>query len=201
MNSKDVNTFSDLEIVEKFRQTKDLSWVGIVFQRYSKFVFLIAMKYIKDVDYAKDIEMQVFEKMMNDLHNHQILNFKAWIYTVTKNQALLFLRKAKSQDEKNSKLKKDLKIDMENPIFDHPILENEIVSKEIVVRNALNELNEDQKYCIELFYFEEKSYKEIEEITGLTPMKVKSYIQNGKRNLKILLEKQKGLVLLFIFQC
>ena len=55
---------------------------------------------------------------------------------------------------------------------------------------SLEELNPEQKQCLILFYLEKKSYQEISENTGFSLMQVKSYIQNGKRNLKILLDKK-----------
>ena len=50
-------------------------------------------------------------------------------------------------------------------------------------------LNPEQKQTVELFYLQEKSYKEIVDQTGFSMNDVKSYIQNGKRNLKIMLSK------------
>ena len=55
---------------------------------------------------------------------------------------------------------------------------------------AMKELNPEQKQCVTLFYLQKKSYQEINEITGFSMLQVKSYIQNGKRNLKILIEKK-----------
>lgn len=55
---------------------------------------------------------------------------------------------------------------------------------------ALKELKADQKTCVELFYLKHMSYGDIVDVTGYDLKKVKSYIQNGKRNLKLKLEEQ-----------
>ncbi|HKZ68006.1 MAG TPA: sigma factor-like helix-turn-helix DNA-binding protein, partial [Chitinophagaceae bacterium] len=55
---------------------------------------------------------------------------------------------------------------------------------------ALKELNPEQQQCVTLFYLQKKSYQEISDATGFTMLQVKSYIQNGKRNLKLLIEKK-----------
>lgn len=60
--------------------------------------------------------------------------------------------------------------------------------------NALDEcidvLKKEQKECVKLFFLEKKSYQEVNELTGIDLKKVKSNIQNGKRNLKICLEEK-----------
>jgi len=56
--------------------------------------------------------------------------------------------------------------------------------------NAISNLNTEQRLCINLFYLKEKCYEEISMQTGYSLKQVKSYIQNGKRNLKIYLSQQ-----------
>jgi RNA polymerase sigma factor (sigma-70 family) len=76
---------------------------------------------------------------------------------------------------------------MENEIDPH---HDDVNEKEINLSNlneALKSLAEKQRICVELFYLQEKSYNEVAEITGFTMNEVKSFIQNGKRNLKIYL--------------
>jgi RNA polymerase sigma-70 factor (ECF subfamily) len=55
---------------------------------------------------------------------------------------------------------------------------------------SLEELGKEQKLCVILFYLEKRSYQEIALTTGYTLMQVKSYIQNGKRNLRLSIEKK-----------
>ena len=57
------------------------------------------------------------------------------------------------------------------------------------LEKCIEELQDEQKQCVELFYIRKKPYQTIVESTGFEMKKVKSYIQNGKRNLKICMEK------------
>jgi RNA polymerase sigma-70 factor (ECF subfamily) len=181
--------FSDNELITEYKDTKNNVFVGILYKRYSHLVLGLSLKYLKDEDEAKDAVMQIFEKLLSDLLKHQIEYFKSWLYSMSKNHCLMIIR------SKQSKLKKEIDIQihadsfMETESNLHP---NKAAEKEIqytLLEKAIEELNEDQKKCIELFYLKEKSYNEIVDITGYSLNEVKSFIQNGKRNLKIKLEK------------
>ena len=141
------------------------------------------MKYFKDEDNSKDAVMQVFEKLLLDLSKHEVQNFKAWLHTVAKNYCLMQLRK------KNP----------ETPLTDNLVVENastlhqeagpQLEEQLTLMEEALAQLSEQQKICVDLFYLQEKCYQEISDQTGYTMNEVKSFIQNGKRNLKIYMEK------------
>ncbi len=188
---------SDNQLVSLYKEQLDKEIVGELFKRYTRFVFLVSLKYLKNEDETKDALMQIFEKLFDDLLNHKIENFKSWLYMVTRNHCLMILRKKQSDLKKNQEFKKDTENFMENDYNLH-LKENE--AKELkanTVQNAVNQLNKEQKECIALFYFEEKSYADIARLTGYTEKKVKSYIQNGKRNLKNILSKE-GLTALML---
>jgi RNA polymerase sigma-70 factor (ECF subfamily) len=55
---------------------------------------------------------------------------------------------------------------------------------------ALTHLQDDQRQCLIWFYLEKLSYQQVAERGGYSLMQVKSHIQNGKRNLRLLLEKK-----------
>jgi len=189
---------SDNQLVSLYKEQLDKEIVGELFKRYTRFVFLVSLKYLKNEDETKDALMQIFEKLFDDLLNHKIENFKSWLYMVTRNHCLMILRKKQSDLKKNQEFKKDTENFMENDYNLH-LKENE--AKELkanTVQNAVNQLNKEQKECIALFYFEEKSYADIARLTGYTEKKVKSYIQNGKRNLKNILSKEGLTALMFI---
>jgi len=181
---KDIKAFSDEELIEKYKGDKNNLYLGELFERYIRFVFLISMKYLKDEDLSKDMAMQVFEKLSNDLLRFEIKNFKSWLHTVARNNCFMHLRAYKQVvilplEGKNDPLK-----NMETGYELHP---NDIDNHEVKLEQlekAIKALDEDQKQCIELFYIQEKSYKEVTEITGFSMNQVKSHIQNGKRNLK-----------------
>ena len=162
--------------------------MGILYKRYSHLVLGLSLKYLKDEDEAKDAVMQVFEKLLSDLLKFNIEYFKSWLYTFSKNHCLMIIR------TKQSKLKKEIDIQihadsfMETESSLHPNSAAEKEKQYTQLEKAIEELSLDQKKCIELFYLKEKSYNEIVEITGYSMNEVKSFIQNGKRNLKLKLE-------------
>lgn len=185
MHSEKLNSLNDIELVSKYKETSDKSVVGILFERYTHLVFGVCMKYLKNEDESKDAVMQIFEKLMTDLLKHEITNFKSWLHSVAKNYCLMQLRSGQTAAKKNEELKKDTSSFMENSYELHLNNTNE---KEVALNKleeAIQQLNTEQKNCIELFYLKEKCYHEIAETTGYSLIQVKSHIQNGKRNLKI----------------
>lgn len=183
------NHYSDNELITEYKSTKNNVFVGILYKRYSHLVLGLSLKYLKDEDEAKDAVMQIFEKLLSDLLKFNIEYFKSWLYTFSKNHCLMIIR------TKQSKLKKEIDLQihadsfMETETNSHL---NKTEEKEIqytLLEKAIEELNEDQRKCIKLFYLKERSYNEIVDETGYSLNEVKSFIQNGKRNLKIKLEK------------
>lgn len=141
------------------------------------------MKYLKDEDDSKDAVMQIFEKLLIDLKRHEVQNFKSWLHTVAKNYCLMQLRKKNPE----TPLTDNLVVEKEN--FLHREEGHELEERLTLMEEAIGQLNEQQKICVELFYLKEKCYQEISDQTGYTMNEVKSFIQNGKRNLKIYMEK------------
>jgi len=187
--TNNIEKLEDNEIISLYKKSKDKNLVGELYKRYTKFVFLISMKYLSNQEASQDAVMQIFEKLFEDLLKHEISNFKSWLHTVTRNHCFLILRTQNYIQKKDEELKKDLPIFMES--FDDLNQINEVEQEKQFqkLENAINELNDEQKICVKLFYLQDKSYNEIVDITGYDLKKVKSYIQNGKRNLKIILEK------------
>ncbi|HRH02424.1 MAG TPA: sigma-70 family RNA polymerase sigma factor [Bacteroidia bacterium] len=192
MNSNTINQhlLSDTELVLRYAQSNDVECFGILFTRYSSFVYAVCLKYLKDRDESKDASMQIFEKLTSDLKKHTITNFKSWLHTVTKNYCLMQLRKNKGIIEISSDQIHFIQPSMDFNQSLHQVEENE--KEELLTRleQAITKLNQEQKACIELFYIKEMSYQEISNITGYDLKSVKSFIQNGKRNLKILISKK-----------
>lgn len=178
---------SDIELIALYKTHGDRNIVGELFKRYSGFCFAVSMKYLKEEDACNDAVMSVFEKLFEYLHKHQIENFKSWLYSVVKNHCLLELRKSK-KTTRHINEEQVLENVMENRAFvyqgENVLLEDQLQELE----KAIPSLSKEQRTCIELFYLQEKSYQEVSQMTGYEMKKVKSYIQNGKRNLKIILE-------------
>lgn len=188
LNTNNRQGMSDAELIERYRYSYDNSYIGELFQRYSHMLFGVCLKYTKNEDRAKDMVMDVFEKVLTDLKRHQVENFRTWVYTVAKNQCLMDIRKEKRTDERHETYVNLSKEIME---FDLPQHLNGESQEETdrKLDEAIETLNKEQQECIKLFYFERRSYEEIESQTGYTYKQVKSYLQNGKRNLKIQLSK------------
>lgn len=186
------NQYSDLELIAEYKFTKNKLFVGILYKRYSHLVLGLSLKYLKNEDEAKDAVMQIFEKLFADLLKHQIEFFKSWLYTYSKNFCLMIIRTRQSKFKKEIELENNADLFMETESGLHLNKADEKEKQFIALENAINELKDEQKKCIDLFYLKEKSYIEIAEITGFTINEVKSYIQNGKRNLKIKLENTVG---------
>lgn len=186
------NQYSDLELIAEYKNTENKLFVGILYKRYSHLVLGLSLKYLKNEDEAKDAVMQIFEKLFKDLLKHQVEFFKSWLYTYSKNFCLMIIRTRQSKLKKEIELENNADLFMETESGLHLNKADEKEKQFEALENAINELKDEQKKCIDLFYLKEKSYVEIAEITGFTINEVKSYIQNGKRNLKIKLENTIG---------
>ena len=183
-NSKtNPSSLSDEELIEKFLETGDKHFFGVLFQRYTHLVFGACMKYLKNRDESEDAVMDIFEKLMSELKSHDVHNFKGWLYTVSRNHCLMKIRSEKKMQITNDGEKLEgLVVEMPEPMH----LSNK-VKQEIELTNleqAMTKLSDEQRTCLELFYLQEKCYNEVASITKYSLNEVKSYIQNGKRNLK-----------------
>lgn len=181
---KDFSAMSDEELLVAFAEKEELEILSTLYARYLTQVTGVCLKYLRAEDAAKDAVMEIFEELTEKVSRYEIKNFKSWLYTYSKNFCLMQLRKEKRNPESQS-LEDTF---VEKGTFEHPLIEEEN-QKVKFLPEALAQLSEEQKRCVELFFFEEKSYQEIEQITGFPLKKVKSYLQNGKRNLKIWYDK------------
>jgi RNA polymerase sigma factor (sigma-70 family) len=183
MNKEKKTDFTDKKLLEKFHETGDNQWLGILLQQYTLLLFGVCMKYLKDEEKAKDAVQQIFFKAIAELKKYKIEYFKSWLYMVARNYCLMQFR------DRYGKINTGLN---EN-ITEENFLLNEKKEKEEwlnAMESSLDELNDEQKNCVILFYLQKKSYNEICAATGFSAMQVKSNIQNGKRNLKVLIEKK-----------
>lgn len=179
---------SDGELIEKYRNGEDPGPIGVLFDRYIHLVYGVCLRYLKDPQAAEDAAMEVFESLFTLLKKHSVGRFPPWIHRVTTNHCLMILRRAKNRDNKKMKQFEENTdaIFMENDAFMHPLNEENHIPD---VVKAMEQLKDEQKICLRLFYFEQKSYRDVAGITGMDIKKVKSHIQNGKRNLKMILEQ------------
>lgn len=176
----------DKELLEKFYGDGNNQWLGILLQRYTMLLLGVCMKYVKNEEEAKDCVQQIFLKAITELQKYKVDYFKSWLYMVAKNHCLMIIR------DRNGKIAVELN-DKISPEEQDAFYKYELIEKDKVltlIEESLKELNEEQKQCVTLFYLEKKSYQQVAEITGYKMLQVKSFIQNGKRNLKLLVEKK-----------
>ncbi|MFT3933491.1 MAG: sigma-70 family RNA polymerase sigma factor [Chitinophagaceae bacterium] len=185
MNPDRYQHISDNALLEKFYAEKDNQWLGILLQRYTMLLLGVCMKYLKNEDDAKDSVQQVFLKAIAELHKYKVEYFKSWIYMVAKNHCLMRLRdrQGKTPAELNEQF---LLLEDETNGTQSHLDKDRLLD---AMTQAIETLNEEQKQCVTLFYLDKKSYTQIADATGYSMMQVKSYIQNGKRNLKIGVER------------
>lgn len=194
-----ISTYNDEELVTLYREKDIRAAVGELFKRHSLMCFTVCMKYLKDEDAAQDASMNIFENLFRDLKQHHIQNFRSWLHTVCRNYCLMELRKPQLTSALPNFFEENEDDFMQWKQLLHPIDEAEDKEAQLqVLEQSLQELNEKQRICIELFYLKSNSYEQVSNLTGMALNEVKSNIQNGKRNLKIAL-KNKGVIMALIW--
>ena len=175
----------DQTLIAAYRSSSDLKLVAQLYQRYLDLLYGVCLKYLSDTETAKDAVMDIFEELAQKLLKHEVTQFKGWLYTLAKNHCLMKLRSAgrtrvQSFDPEHMQTAEELH------------LKDNVEQEEQFDRlsGCIEELPADQRTVIRLFYLENKSYKEIETATGMEWKKVRSHIQNGRRNLKLCLQRQ-----------
>lgn len=178
--------YSDQELLKKYSKEHNNVWVGVLLDRYLHLIFGVCMKYLKNQEDAKDAAQQICLEVLKILPKHRVAYFKPWLYQVAKNHCLMELRRS----GRINILPLSTKNEMEN-IGEQNIKADLIAVevKEAHLHRALEQLNEAQRKCVDLFYLQNKTYQGVSEETGFSILQVKSYIQNGKRNLKTIIQR------------
>lgn len=185
---KKKSSLSDEELISSYHSSGDKAFVGELYIRYAHLMYGVCLKYYRDQEKSRDAVLQIFEKLFESLQKHTPENVKTWLMFVARNYCISDLRKMKVHAEKHLRYEKD----EEEPWMPEEEVQHEKVIKEQRLQrleDAISALGDEQKTCIELFYLKDRSYKEICDITGMNEKQVKSHIQNGKRNLKLILEQ------------
>ena len=178
-NKQKISDYSNEELLATFIESGDTAFFGELYRRYITLVFGLCLKYLNNRDEAHDAVMDLFETLLEKVPQYEIKNFNTWLYSVAKNHCLLKLRKEKQTSFVNID---DAFVENEDyfTLLDKPQTEEEMAA----LAHCIDALPDKQKISIRFFYIEEKSYADIVDLTGFTLNKVKSFIQNGKRNLK-----------------
>ena len=178
-------TQTDAELAANYQRTGDLSVLGDLYNRYMEMVYGVCLKYLKDPDDAQDAVMAIFEELVPKLRQHRVDNVKSWLYTLAKNHCLMKLRSLKKMPV--TKMGDSF---MQSEADEHL---NAALNREENFRQldaCMEQLADGQRKVIELFYLQGKCYNEISAETGLEWSNVRSFLQNGRRNLKLCMEKQ-----------
>ncbi|MCJ8210482.1 sigma-70 family RNA polymerase sigma factor [Mucilaginibacter sp. RS28] len=176
---------TDEQLLQQYRETGELDILGRLYEQYMPLVYGVCLKYLQDEEQSKDAVMQIFEELIVKVTRHEVKQFRGWLYVLSRNYCLMQLRGEKKYET--------VAIDdvMESAFVLHPDTDDKEEYLNALQR-CMEKLNEAQRQSVELFYLREQCYKEIAEKTGYTLNEVKSFIQNGKRNLKICMEKHGG---------
>jgi RNA polymerase sigma factor (sigma-70 family) len=175
---------TDQELLDQYYTSGDNDWLGILLPRYTLLLLGVSMKYLKNEEEARDCVQQIFVKVITELAKYRVEYFKSWIYTIARNHCLMKLRDRHGHAELSETML---------AAWDEDPGKSSHREKEQWLEwmgQSLEELGKEQKLCVILFYLEKRSYQEIALSTGYTLMQVKSYIQNGKRNLRLSMEKK-----------
>lgn len=187
-NNEYLKHLSDVELVALYKKQTDKQVIAELYKRYTHLILGMCIHYFKDRDEAKDMVLRIFEKLLHELKKREVENFKGWLTFVVRNYCISEIRKKQSQQKRDLLYQYQVRqqvIELDNEdVAEH---ENKLEQLE----KALKFLNPFQKKCIELFYLKNRSYTQIVELTGYSLNEVKSYIQNGKRNLKLLITNSK----------
>lgn len=179
---------SDAELLTLYREEQDLEILGILYKRYMYLVYGVCLKYLKNREDSQDAVMQIFETLVHDISRFEIRNFRSWLYGVSRNHCLMKLRKDHSERNRYDRMSGE--IFMESTAALHPIDEDNMEDMEAKLKTCMDQLKEEQRLCVELFYYQQYCYRQIAAELRYDELKVKSCIQNGKRNLKICLESK-----------
>jgi RNA polymerase sigma-70 factor, ECF subfamily len=190
LKSKNRSDLSDQELIFQYKKKNDPEVLGQLYSRYVALVYGLCLKYMENRERSKDAVMQIFELLATELHRHEISNFRSWLYVTSKNFCLMELRKQKSLRKKEEMWLMNQEDFMEIPDEMHLIDKVENQESNDLLNDCIEKLKKEQHQCVRLFYFGNKSYRQITDETGLDEKKVKSLLQNGKRNLKICLENK-----------
>lgn len=185
MNTDKYKHIDDTQLLENFYADKNNRWLGILLQRYTLLLLGVCMKYLKDEDEAKDAVQQVFLKVITELHKYKVDYFKSWLYTIAKNHCFMKLR---DKNKYPLEITDQTSVPSEEPEIRLSLIEKNRTFDSLEI--ALLKLGQEQRECVTLFYLEKKSYQEITTLTGYSMLQVKSHIQNGKRNLRLLILQQ-----------
>ena len=180
LRRKTIEQLSDEDLVVRVKSGHQAS-LAALWDRYAHLLYGVGMKYMKDTERAKDLVVEVFASLPELLAKHEVRHFRPWVHAVMRNHCLMLLRKT----DPEARVEEALLHAPEDHNDDAVLLEATLQRLEAAVLR----LNDAQQRCIRLFYLERNSYRRTAESTGFSIEQVRSHIQNGRRNLRLILER------------
>ena len=189
IRQSDLQTVSDEIIIKQYKTSGEQHLIDELFKRYVHLLYGLCLNILKDKAESKDVVMESFAKMMERLEKEEVLNVKHWLTTLTRNAAISRFRKTQKARGLENEYKQQALSYVEDSGFtrkyDNEEADPDAEPLENIVKKAITKLPHEQKECIQLFFYQKKKYREIAVLTGYSLDKVKSHLQNGKRNLRI----------------
>ncbi len=183
---KKISEWPDEKLLEQYKSSGRAEYFGELFNRYIPLLYGLCLRYLQDTDRSQDAVMQLFEDLLPKISNYEIKIFRTWLHSVAKNHCLQILRK------ENKEISIDFSINiMESDDISHLLhVEDDKEEQISALNHCMEKLPDPQRISVMHFFMDEMSYADIAEQTGYQLKSVKSFIQNGKRNLKICIENQ-----------
>lgn len=188
--TKNIDQLSDEKLIDLYQRKGDEACIGELYERHYDKIYVVARNMVQDREAAKDIVMTVFEKVMRSLGNTDVQSFSNWLFIITRNECNQYLRKHSSTVKKMTEwgdFQKSTSNFVESGPLERLLIEEQDTSTRSSIADAMDQLKDEQRICVRLFYYEDKSYREIAAETGYTEKEVKSYLQNGKKKLEKIL--------------
>jgi RNA polymerase sigma factor (sigma-70 family) len=175
----------DKEIISRVLQGDQQVFAELV-KRYQPFVFTIAMRYTSHREDAEEIAQDVFVKAYKSLADFRSgSKFSTWLYTITANTSITFLRKRKLETHSLGDDRIFEQANVKDPNEENILSQK---SKAAVINKAIRLLNPEDATIITLFYQGEQSLEEIGQIMGITPNNAKVKLHRARQRLKDKLE-------------
>ena len=157
----------------------------LLIRRYERAVYGMGLSFFRNEEDASDFVQEVFLKAYRNLSRFEGRSrFSTWLYKIAYNSAINGVNRKKEYQSLAEEVTYSLVSDLETP-------ENILLRKAAkqAVLEALKDLPERYRVCVDMFFFYDLSYQEIEVITGIPVNTIKSHVFRAK---KILREKLKG---------
>jgi RNA polymerase sigma factor (sigma-70 family) len=178
------DSLSDEVLLAQHIRAGDAEALGKLYQRYMPMVYGVCLKIFKEQGRSEDAVMGIYEELNRKVKDHEISAFRGWLYVLARNYCLMELRKDKRKPVQHHAPEDMARFDDVDAAVDF-----ELPGQKNILEQCLKQLQDAQRLAVQWFYYEDKSYKEISDLIAEEVGKVRSYIQNGRRNLKICIEK------------